>query len=504
MSTGRDPRFLLMYSPQRFDSYYGSVKPEATLGLLYLAGALRRELFDVEILDACVGNDRYSMEESFLRQTPLPNGMIRVGMAPEAILREVSQFDVIGISGVFTVQTRMAEEVIRLIAQAYPDKLIITGGINARSQMSLFFDAGVHIICISEAERTIVEIGQVLRNGNRDFSNVSGIAFRYNGKIQVNPPIVEVDLDKLPIPAWDLLALKRMWKIARPHGGMLTRASAYVSANTSRGCPYQCTFCHISKETEGSISGNLRQFREKSLERVRKEMDVLKDLGVKYVFIEDDSLLANKKRALAIFKMLVSYGFKLGDVNGVNLSHLVTNVGDGRLAVDKEMLEAMAEAGFFKLAFPVESGSQRILDKYVSGKVNLTRYNISEMIRVANSYGIEVASVYLIGYPDETYEELAQTLILAKKHRDAGSNYVNLTMVTPFPGTLLYDMVMREDLLLPGVEIADLDWMRPSMKTLIDPWYLEFISKRGWEYLNNPERIATIRSMAPMAPSKIE
>lgn len=493
---------MLMYSPQRFDSYYGSVKPEATLGLLYLAGALRRESFDVEIIDACVGNDRYTMEESFLRHTPLPNGMIRVGMAPEAILNEVGQFDVIGISGVFTVQTRMVEELIKLISETFPEKLIILGGINARSQLSVFLDAGAHLICVSEAEQTIVDIGKFLRQGSKDFSSLSGIAFKHNGGIQVNPPgVIEQNLDNLPIPAWDMLPLKRIWEIARPHGGALERSSAFASAMTSRGCPYRCRFCHISKETEGSFTGNLRQFREKSLSRVEMEMEMLKSLGVKYVFIEDDSLLANKKRAMTIFRNLAKYGFKLGDVNGVNLSHLVTNQ-NGRLVVDKEMLETMAEAGFYKLAFPVESGSQRILDKYVSGKVNLAKYDISEMIRIANSYGIEVASVYLIGYPDETYEELAQTLILAKQHRDAGSYYVNLTMVTPFPGTDLYDLVMRENLLLPGVEVADLDWMKPSMKTVIDPWFLEFISKKSWEYLNNPERIATIRSMAPVVPLK--
>ncbi len=499
MTSIKEPRFLLMYSPQRFDSYFGAVKPEGSLGLLYLAGALRDGGFDVEVLDCCVGNDRYPLEQTFFRQTPLPNSMVRVGMAPEAIIREVAEYDVIGISSIFTPQTRMVEETVRLISGAYPEKLIMLGGINARSQMPRFFAAGAQLICLSEAEETILEIGKILRKGSQDFSNVSGVAFLHNGRIQVNPTgLVQQDLDKLPIPARDMLPLERFWKIARPHGSGFSfdKPPAYASAMTSRGCPYRCDFCHISGEGEGSITGNIGKFRYQSEERVEKEMLQLKQLGVKYVFIEDDSLLAKKKRALNVFRMLIKFGFELGDVNGVNLSHLFTRQ-DGRLVVDDEMLETMAEAGFRKLVFPVESGSQRVIDKWVSGKISHTKYDIPLLIRKAQTLGIDVASCYLIGYPDETYEELIQTLTCAEEHRDAGSSYVNLTIVTPFPGTALFNFVMQNDLLLPGVELADLDWMRPSMKTLIEPCVLEFVSTKVWKFLNKPERVATIRSLAP-------
>ena len=498
----KEPRFLLMYAPQRHDPTFGVVRPEVSLGNLYLAAVLEKEGFEVDILDCCMGNERHSLEESFNRITPLSNGMVRIGLSPDAIIKEVADYDVIGISSIFTPQTYMVEELVKSISHAYPDKLIIMGGINARTQMKRFFDAGAHLICISEAERTIVRIGDILRQGSRDFSSIPGTAFVKNGKIQVNPMTeVEDNLDNLPIPARHKLPLKRIAEIARPHGGgfkpgQVERKEVYVSAMTSRGCPYICTFCHISGEQKGSEVGYIGKFRYQSEERVEREMAAIKELGAKYIYIEDDSLLAKKKRALSIFRMLTKFGFSLGDVNGVNLSHLHKNKV-GKIVIDDEMLETMAEAGFDRLSFPVESGSQRIIDKWVSGKINHNEYDISALIKKANSLGIIVSSCYLIGYPDETYEELARTLIAAKKHMDAGSAYANFTIVTPFPGTALYDFVSRNNLLLPGVDIADLDWMRPSFKTLIDPWYLEFISRKAWEYLNKPERIAIVRSMLP-------
>lgn len=498
----REPKFLLMYAPQRFNLRFGAVKPEASLGNLYLAAALRDGGFDVNILDCCLGNERYSLEQSFYRQTPLPNGMIRIGMAPEDIIREVADYDVVGISSIFTPQTHMVEEIVKSISKAYPEKLIILGGINARTQMKRFFNAGAHLICISEAEQTIVEIGNILRKRSRDFSGVSGIAFVNNGRIQINPMgHIEDNLDLLPIPARDLLPLDRIWKIARPHGGVISigqldKPLPYVSAMTSRGCPYVCAFCHISGEQKSADTGYIGKFRFQSEERVEREMASIKKLGAEDVYIEDDSLLAKKKRALNIFKMLIKFGFNLGDVNGINLSHLHKNEG-GKIVIDNEMLETMAEAGFKRLSFPVESGSQRIVDKWASGKISHETYDISALIRKANSLGIIVSSCYLIGYPDETYEELAQTILVAKKHMDAGSEYVNFTIVTPFPGTALYDYVIQNNLLLPDVEIADLDWLYPSMKTIIDPYYLEFISRKAWEFINKPERIAIIRSMVP-------
>jgi len=435
--------------------------------------------------------------------TPLPNNMVRIGMAPDDILQEIADFDVIGISSIFTPQTYMVEELVKLISRAYPEKLIILGGINARTQMKRFFDAGTHLICISEAERTIVEIGDVLRKGSRDFSGLAGVAFMCNGRMQVNSmgPI-EDNLDLLPIPARDLLPLDRIWKIARPHGGVLTvgqldKPLPYVSLMTSRGCPYDCSFCHISGEGEGSDTGYIGKFRFQSVERVERELILIKELGAEDIYIEDDSLLAKKKRALDIFRMITKYRKKLGDVNGVNLSHLHKNDGSGRLVIDDEMLETMAEAGFKRLSFPVESGSQRIIDKWASGKISHEKYNISALIRKANSLGITVSSCYLIGYPDETYQELLQTILVAKKHMDAGSEYVNFTIVTPFPGTALYEYVIKNDLLLPGIEIADLDWLYPSMKTLMDPEYIQFVSREVWRSLNKPERIEIVRSMVP-------
>ena len=207
----------------------------------------------------------------------------------------------------------MVEDVVYAIKQNYPDKLIILGGVNARSQMQRFFNIGVDLICLSEAEKTIIDIGDVLRTGSKDFSNIPGLAGK-DGFVNPQTNVIQ-NLDDLPIPAWDMQPLKKYWEIARPHGSGFTDGDvAYASVMFSRGCPFKCHYCHISNELSGSNSGDIRSLRLKSLSRIIEEINILKDIGIKYVFIEDDSLLAKKKRAITIFKKLMEMK-KIGQKN---------------------------------------------------------------------------------------------------------------------------------------------------------------------------------------------
>ncbi len=491
-----------MYSPLRFDKRFGAVKPEGSLGLIYLAAALRDRNYHVELLDCAVGNDRYALNDTFYRSTELPNGMSRVGLSINDILKEVIPFDVIGLSSIFTAQTTMVEEVIRAISSTFPEKLIIAGGVNTRSQMKIFFDAGTHIICTSEAERTIVSIADTLSRGSRDFSNIKGIAFMNDGKIYTNCSAEVIqNLDELPIPAWDLQPLKKYWEIARPHGGGFSQAEpvAYAPNMTSRGCPFECFFCHIAEEGKNSLSGDLRKLRLKSLDRVMKEMFLLRDLGVKHFFIEDDSLLGRKKRTMEIFRNIIDLKVNLSGVNGINIKHMCTI--NGQPQVDHELLELMAAAGFKKVMLPVESGSQRIIDKYATGKLNLKEHDIVGLIRTIKSLGMDVGGNYTFGYPDETDEEVNQTYEIAQTHMNAGLDNANFMMITPFPGTSLHKLVVENDLLLPGVKIDELDWTQVAIRTIVPREKYEWMITTGWEIVNKPERVRRIRELT-MVPTE--
>lgn len=363
------------------------------------------------------------------------------------------------------------------------------------------------MVFLSEAEKTIVQLAETLRENGRDIGHVKGIVFRHEGNLVVNnATAVVTELDELPMPAWDLLPNEKYWEIGRPHGGGFPsgRQVRYAEMMTSRGCPFACLYCHISKETEGSVSGAISKYRMKSHERVIREIDALKQLRAEYVFLEDDSLLAKKPRVLKIFRALVEKGMKLSDINGVNIAHLYRNAGDGRLEPDAELLEAMAEAGFDALTLPFESGCQRILTKYASNKWNVDKMDTTRLIRTAQSVQIRVAGNYTIGYPDETIEEMTETIMMARRHMDEGLAAANIFCIVPFPGSLLFDIAIRDRHLDPDFDTDQMKWFKPIMKnTTVSTEAVQCIRDLAWKVLNKPSYVADKMNLTVEPPCDV-
>lgn len=478
------PRFLLMYSPLQF-APEEQAKPDGSLSLPYVAAALRHASYDVRILDSSVGNESDTLEDTFFRPEPLDSGLVRVGMSRQRLEQEMADADVIGISSIFTTQTSRVLEITRLAHES--GKLVIAGGVNARNLRRRFFDSGVDIIVLSEAELIIIALAEWIR-GLKDIRDVPGIAYLDgDGREVLNPPgRVISNLDELPIPAWDLLPLDKYWDISRPHGGQFpeNKRITYASLHTSRGCPFHCLYCHISKEDEGSVSGPLGRFRRHSVERVLEEMQILKDRGVEYLFFEDDSLFAKKKRAYSLFSAAQEMGLKLADVNGINICHLLKNDGH-KLVIDEEFLETLAAAGFEWLTLPFESGNERLLKKYSTQKWSLRKTDTEALIRACVDHGIRVVGNYMIGYPDETIDEIHSTIMMAKLHVEQGLNHALLFGVVPFPGSMLYDTVIANGQLDPDFDTDTMKWTKSILKnTTVPADTLEQMRQLAWMTVN--------------------
>jgi anaerobic magnesium-protoporphyrin IX monomethyl ester cyclase len=480
-----------MYSPLQF-APGEQAKPDGSLSLAYVASALRNAGYDVKILDVSVGNEKDTLETGFFNNTNLDTGLVRAGISEERIAEEVAEADVVGISSIFTPQTKMVFELSNLVKKIDPNKLVLSGGVNARNLRDRFFANGVDLIVLSEAELTILELAEWIR-GKRELNDVAGIVYLdADGKEhQTGPGRVIMKLDELPMPAWDMLPLDKYWDISRPHGGQFDEGQRikYASLQTSRGCPYQCLYCHISKEIEGSLFGNIGQWRPHSIERVLEELHVLNDLGAEYIFFEDDSLFAKKKRAYKLFSEVAKLGLKLADVNGINIIHLMKNTGKGgKLGIDHEFLEILAAAGFTWLTLPFESGNERLVEKYSSGKWNLEKTDTKALIEACSRVGIRTVGNYMMGYPDETLDEIYTTILMAKQHVEQGLNHALFFDVMPFPGTALYDTVIKNGQLDKDFDPDGMKWTKSILKnTAVSADALSKMRQLAWLTVNRSD-----------------
>jgi len=304
---------------------------------------------------------------------------------------------------------------------------VIVGGPHI-SQLPQTLTSTMDAAAIGEAEYTFVKlIRHVMDHAGRfdrnDLQQIPGIAFR-DGDAVVETPIPSPvgvkakSLDELPMPARDLLRVDR-------HTNMFT----------SRGCPYKCLFCASTRYWPA-----LRFF---SADYVAREIRTLvDDFGVDYITFHDDLFLANLPRLRELVDLL--------DQNGVlnkrirfSCSASVTTIGEETAALMKRM-------NIVTVAMGLESGNDGIL-KYLKGDVFSVEKNASA-VRILHKNGIHAHGSFVIGSPPETRETLKDTYAFIKA---MPLSIVNIYVLTPLPGTPVWDMAAKA-----GLVSSAMNWSR--------------------------------------------
>ena len=494
---------LIIYPPNQLMDIE-TPRPDGSLGPLYLASALEKIGIEVDVLDASVGSKEFTLEETFHRRIRQGNGLIRIGMNFNEIADYVQKnnYKIVAISSNFTPQTNMALKTAEAIKEKNNEIKIFAGGINARNLLNRFLKTGnFDGICLSEGEIIFPKMILAVIN-NYSLAKIPGTAsVDKNGKIITNPvdqSCFPKTLDDLQMPKWDSLPFEKYEKIASPHGVNVNDRGAerYAPIMTSRGCPFKCAYCHISEEKNNSaIFGDIGSLRTHSIERVIKEIDYLISLKVKKLFFEDDSLLAHKDRVKTIFKKVRNKKLSIANVNGVNLVHFFNTKNrdgwiNGKFDIDTEYLEILKDSGFDQIVFPVESASKRILKLYATNKVNLDRMNLFSLMKTMSDIGIQAPVNMMIGFPDETEQEINLSIDFAKKLMDYGAPYVTFFIPIPFPGSSLYNIAINGDYLNKDFDPDKMNWKNPVMKnTTVKPERLIEIRDRANKEVNTKEHL---------------
>jgi len=383
------------------------------MGLAYLAAVLEEAHCPVEILDS-------------------PPLRITLNQLPKELERRKP--DLVGV----TATTATVTEALRtaeIAKKALPGSTVALGGahITFTPERTMkeypFIDIGV----IGEGEETVLELVQALEQ-DRALKQVKGIIYRNDGQLVRTPPRPYIEnLDTLPYPARHLLPMNRYGVFGKKHvlGAILT----------SRGCPFNCTFCSSSL-----LFG--KKFRARSPKNVVDEIEQFKETyKTPYVEIIDDTFMLDKKRAEAICKELVDR--KL-DVTWACSSRVDL--------LTQHLMAKLKKAGCGLLYYGAESGAQRVLNLMKKG------IKLEQTIRVSRwskELKLQTIASFVIGLLEETWSEAIETIQFAKK---LDPDYVQFSIATPFPGTELYDTAKRERLLLTE-DWSEYTVLKPVMRT---------------------------------------
>ena len=298
-------------------------------------------------------------------------------------------------------QWNRAKEIAQFVKMHNPNATVVVGGVHPTvAADAVSKEKNVDIVVVGFGEKAMLKI---VKNGVRD-GIIYGDSF--------------ANLDDRPFPARHLVDMKKYTaRDSIVHFHWL-RATSVI---TSLGCANACIYCSNSKR---AIFGKVVQYN--SSDYVEHEIEQLvSNYKIEGVYFQDDNFLSWKKRAIHICKKIERF-----DLTWMCESRVDT--------LDEEMLKCMKSAGCDGVGFGVESGSPKVLQGLNK------RADIGQTIKafdLCKKYKMKTLAQMIIGSPDETQEDIALTEKLLDRIKP---DYVQFSFLTPYEGTVLYDMAVEK------------------------------------------------------------
>ncbi|MDD5284505.1 MAG: radical SAM protein [Desulfuromonadaceae bacterium] len=371
--------------------------------LAYLSGASNRDEPYISLVPTGL-----SQLHASLREAGYDSVLVNFsGWPVSQIEREllVIKPDMIGISQ-WTHNRHSSLDLAFSCRRLFPESFIIMGGGHATFCYDELLSEGspVNCVVIGEGDLTLLELAERVLN-RAGWFDICGLAFRRAGKVFVTSRRAPLaDLDQLPMPARYL-----------EHSIGLDMELQPEFIVTSRGCPSSCHFC-----SSPAFWGKKVRFR--SAHSIVDEIMFVRDqFGLIYFSIRDDTFTADRRRAMEFCSTLIE-----------SRANILWNCQSRVTAIDEELLIMMKRSGCECIQLGVESGSPRILRQL---NKNILPAQVERACAIIRKVGITL-SIYLIsGIPDETADDLCQTIDLLRRiHPDDG--YVS--PLAYYPGTRLF------------------------------------------------------------------
>lgn len=365
------------------------------LGITYISAIMKRNNFNISTYNLYLGN----------------MGEI------EDIIRN-KKIDVILLSGLIT-NVEGLNKMISTAKTINKDIISIVGGglITSAPIISMkalkIADFGV----LNEGEYTIVELCSALEN-NTPINRIKGIVYKNEeGEYIKNESREDIkDLDSLPLPDREGFRFKDVLEQSAGFGWNVT-------VDSSRSCPYKCSFCF---HTCG------QKYRTRSIDDSFKEIDYLiKEYKVSNIMFTDELFTHNIKRLKIFLERIKDYNLEWACYGAVqNITH--------------EIATLLKEAGCKCVIFGIESADNKVLK---SMKKPFKLHHIDNALNICADVGLRFEGYLILGDPEEDSQTIRQTINWYKENPRFARFIPGLTPVIPYPGTRIYNVCVERGII---------------------------------------------------------
>lgn len=386
------------------------------LGIMYLASYLRKKVNEVEL--------------------KLTDGLI-TGF--EKTLQEIEDFqpDILGVS-YYTACAVGAFKLINRVKEKFPGIFVVAGGPHVTALPEEALERSkVDVIVLGEGEVTFHELVNLYQRTEHispdSLRKINGIAFRENGYIHHTPPRQHIcDLNSIPSPARDLIDLYRY------KGWYLNKEVTEGAIFSTRGCPYDCTFC-----------SNIVWRVVKPYVRLRSAKNVVDEIeelytkyGIREIYDCSDEFNVNARDALAVCEEIKRRNLNISWKTSIRAYPL-----------PEELVKAMAESGCWYVLLGIESGNAETLRGI---KKHITLEQVERACRLFHQYDIRVMGLFMLYNVWEENGELRyETPDMVKNTfkymnylvKEKLLDYIGWSITIPYPGSKLYDVAVKYNLI---------------------------------------------------------
>ena len=394
-----------------------ALRPGLPLGLAYVAAALERAGHEVSVLDAVgAAPDRISRE----------GDMLWLGLEPGEIARRLDpEARVVGLTNMWSFSWPLVREILHAIRAARPDVTIVCGGEHFSGlPVESMEQAPVDYVVRGEGEETAVELWAGLERGDLDPAIIPGLVWRNGEEIVVNDDRPRIrDVDALPWPAWHLFDVEGYYDHNLITG---LDAGLTIPVLATRGCPYQCTYC----SSPGMWT--TRWLPRDPVDVVDEIEGYVRRYGARNFPFQDLTAIIRKDWIVAFCRAILDRGL---DVTWQFPSGTRCEV------IDDEVAELLHRSGGRSLAFAPESGSAATRKRI---RKRMTEEGLLDAVRASVRHRLNVTAFLVLGFPDDSEEDLRATRRLAARLAREGIDDVAIGFFFPIPNTHLFRQLVEE------------------------------------------------------------